>query len=284
MSDQCKSNSGCDLSAIREAVCIHTSKIMDACRDKDCIEDLRVYLTRDSQAILDGATTVRARSAELLHASLDVEPLAYNEGYFTIDITFYYRIVADAAVSGTRPGTVCGLGVFTKRCVLCGGSGSAKIFSSVGRAGAPDQLQLSHTNRPIAVVEVVDPMILAARVCDVCACTCCDPLLSDIPAPVCGCFGGELVLSGEAKRLLVTLGQFSIVRLERETQLLIPAFDYCVPTKECSASLGSATQSPCDLFSAVDFPVDDFFPGSCRAGTTAGTGDGACSGGYRTCR
>ena len=61
---ECKPNPGCDLSAIREAVCIHTSKVMDACRDKDCIEDLRVYLTRDSQAILDGATTVRARSAE----------------------------------------------------------------------------------------------------------------------------------------------------------------------------------------------------------------------------
>ena len=28
---------------IREAVCIHTKKIFDSCKDKDCIEDLRVY-------------------------------------------------------------------------------------------------------------------------------------------------------------------------------------------------------------------------------------------------
>ena len=283
---ECKSNPGCDLSAIREAVCIHTSKVMDACRDKDCIEDLRVYLTRDSQAILDGATTVRARSAELLHVDIDVEPLAYNDGYFTVDITFYYRIVADATVGGPRPGTVCGLGVFSKRCVLCGGTGAAKIFSSIGCTGAPDRQQIARANRPIAVVEVVDPMILAARVCDVCACSCCDPLLADIPAPICECFGGELVLSGEAKRLLVTLGQFSIVRLERETQLLIPAFDYCIPTKECSASLGGTSQSPCDVFSNVEFPVDDFFPGTCRTtGTVAGTGTGTCGtgSGYRTC-
>ena len=27
---------------IREAVCVHTKKIFDSCRDKDCIEDLRV--------------------------------------------------------------------------------------------------------------------------------------------------------------------------------------------------------------------------------------------------
>ena len=29
--------------SIREAVCIHTRKIYDSCRDKDCIEDLRFY-------------------------------------------------------------------------------------------------------------------------------------------------------------------------------------------------------------------------------------------------
>ena len=30
---------------IREAVCIRTRKIFDSCKDKDCIEDLRVYPT-----------------------------------------------------------------------------------------------------------------------------------------------------------------------------------------------------------------------------------------------
>ena len=32
-----------DSCGIREAVCIHTRKIFDSCRDKDCIEDLRFY-------------------------------------------------------------------------------------------------------------------------------------------------------------------------------------------------------------------------------------------------
>ena len=32
-----------DSRGIREAVCIHTRKIFDSCRDKDCIEDLRFY-------------------------------------------------------------------------------------------------------------------------------------------------------------------------------------------------------------------------------------------------
>lgn len=35
-----------DSCGIREAVCIHTRKIFDSCRDKDCIEDLRFYPKR----------------------------------------------------------------------------------------------------------------------------------------------------------------------------------------------------------------------------------------------
>ena len=39
----------CDLSSVRESVCIHTKKIYDSCRDKDCIEDLRFYPTQAAQ-------------------------------------------------------------------------------------------------------------------------------------------------------------------------------------------------------------------------------------------
>ena len=37
----------------REPIRIHTSRIEDACIDKDCIEDLRVYLTGTSQQALE---------------------------------------------------------------------------------------------------------------------------------------------------------------------------------------------------------------------------------------
>ena len=63
------------------------------------------------------------------------------------------------------------------------------------------------------------------------------------------------------RRLLVTIGQFSIVRLERDTQLLIPTFDYCVPSKTCPPSGTAGTESPCEVFSQIEFPMDAFFPG-----------------------
>ena len=51
---------------VKEAVCIHTKKIYDSCRVKECMQDLRVYLTKSSQEILERAVSVRPRSIELL--------------------------------------------------------------------------------------------------------------------------------------------------------------------------------------------------------------------------
>ena len=96
-------------------VCIHTDQILDSCMDKDCVEDLRVYLTRESQAALDRSTGAKTRCAELLFARVEVEPLAYKRGHYAVDLTFYYRILGDATVGGTRPVTITGLAVFTKR-------------------------------------------------------------------------------------------------------------------------------------------------------------------------
>lgn len=62
------------------------------------------------------------------------------------------------------------------------------------------------------------------------------------------------------QKLYVTLGQFSIIRLERDTQLLIPAYDYCMPDKACQ---GSTEDDPCSMFSRIYFPIDEFFPPDC---------------------
>ena len=71
MSDCVQEYGSCDHSA--RALSIHTKKITDSCRDKDCIEDLRVYLTRNSQEILDTAATAKVRCADLIYTYIDVE-------------------------------------------------------------------------------------------------------------------------------------------------------------------------------------------------------------------
>lgn len=58
---------------IKEAVCIDTRKIMDSCRDKDCVEELRVYPTVNSVPLIQSAFSVRPRCAELLQCEVSVK-------------------------------------------------------------------------------------------------------------------------------------------------------------------------------------------------------------------
>lgn len=149
MSERCLDAMECRPEDLRSALSIHTQKITDSCRDKDCIEDLRVYLTRESQTVLDAAAAAKVRSAELIYTAIDVSPVAFHRNHYTIDLTFYYKIIADAAVGPCRPAAICGMAQFSKRAVLCGENSGAHIFRSdcPGNAGG---------SLPTAVVEVTD--------------------------------------------------------------------------------------------------------------------------------
>ena len=252
----------------REAVCIHTRKVYDSCREKECLKDIRVYLTASSQAILENTINVKPKTAELLWTYIDVEPITYNRGFFTVDVRYFYKVTLDAFCGVGRPKTICGLAIYDKRTVLFGSEGSARIFSSDFVAGAQDIQNLERTNLPVAVVEVVDPVVLGSKVLD----TCCDNTVTDVPADICGCFDDDLVIANEGRQLYVTLGQFSIIKLERDIQLLMPAYDFCMPDKECAGN----PEDPCALFQNFQFPVDEFFPPK-ESDFTQTNGQNCCS-------
>lgn len=275
MSEQCFESLRCRPEDLRQAMSIHTRKITDSCRDKDCIEDLRVYLTKGSQSLLDTAAGAKVRCAELLYTYIDVEPVAFDRNHYCIDVTFYYRVLADAVIGATRPAALYGLAVFSKRAVLCGEDSRAHIYSSDTRLCGPDGISRYSANRPTAVVEVLDPMVLSSKVKDVCDCHCQETSVQ-IPADIRGLFDDELVLSGDRRRLFVTLGQFSIIRLERDAQLVVPVLDYSIPTKECCDTPGGS-EDPCEMFSRIPFPAEQFSPRGCDSG------DERDNCGYKTC-
>lgn len=266
MSDSCQENLQCG-----PAMAIHTKKITDSCRDKDCIEDLRVYLTESSQAVLDNAACAKVRCADLLYAYIDVEPVAFDRNHYCIDVTFYYRILADATVGNARPAALCGLAVFSKRAVLCGEESSAHIYTSNTRLTGPDGITRKSANLPVAVVETLDPMVLNSKVKEICDCKCGSQATAQIPQDIKDIFEEGLVVSGGHRRLFVTLGQFSIIRLERDAQLVVPVLEYSLPCKECCDTPGCA-EDPCEVFSKIPFPTARFSPTGCDCKDTA-TGD-----------
>ena len=261
MSEHKTETQRCDARDIRQCMSIHTRKTTDSCRDKDCIEDLRVYLTTNSQAVLDSAANARVRCAELITTYIDVEPVAFDRNHYCIDLTFYYRILADAVVSGSRPTTLQGLAVFSKRAVLCGEDSRAHIYHSNTRLGRFDGPSMLFANVPTAVVEVLDPMVLSSKVKEMGSCSC-EAVGMQIPESIRDLFEDPLVLSSGQRQLLVTLGQLSIIRLERDAQLVVPVLDYAIPCKECCDNPGGS-EDPCEMFSRIPFPAQEFSPTGC---------------------
>jgi len=233
-----------------ECVNIHTGKIFDSCRDKDCVEDLRIYPTISSQALLDCAFSVRPNSAELLYADVNVEEVSFNRGYYTVDVTYFYKVTGNVFPGGSE---ITGLAIFDKRVILFGSEGGVKVFSSCGSRNPTCDY-----SKPCAFVEAVNPIALNMKLVDPSCCNVCDPELRSIPSFIIEAIGEDLVLNTPGRKLYVTLGQFSIIRLERETQLSVEARNF-FPCKECAAS-GATEDDPCTLFSKVRFPVEDFFP------------------------
>ncbi|MDR1736539.1 MAG: hypothetical protein LBR85_06705 [Oscillospiraceae bacterium] len=242
----------------KEAVCIHTKKIYDACRDKDCLEDLRVYMPRYAQDVVDKAVNVKARRAELIWVYIDVESVSFNRGFYTVDVKYFYKVILDVFTGVRTPVEVSGLATFDKRVILFGSEGNAKIFTSQASLEGLDNQLIRMANMPAAIVEVVDPICLNVKLADVCECNPCGGCdCIDVPESIAAVFDDELVMGGEEKRVYCTLGQFSIIRLERDTQLVVPVIDVCLPDKEC---ISSSDDNPCDLFRRIKFPVDEFFP------------------------
>lgn len=250
----CNNNNNC-----KEAVCIHTDKVFDSCRDKDCLENIRVYLTAAGQSVVDRAINVKSTKAEIIWVFSDIEAVPFNRGFFSVDLKYFFKITLQVFTGVGRPTEVEGLATFYKKVILFGSEGNAKIFASKYKEDAFDAQLWRKTNMPNAIVEVVDPITLGAKLVDVNDKCCCDDDfdIASVPESICRVFDDNLILGGEQKRVYVSLGIFSIVKLERKVQLLIPAFDYCVPQKEC---VGATDDNPCDLFERITFPVDEFFP------------------------
>lgn len=243
----------------KEAVCIDGSRVFDSCCDRDCLEDLKVYFSPKGQQLINRAVNLRCKGTEVINVFIDVEPVHLNRGFYCSDITFYFLTTFDVFPAlCTQPTTVQGLSKFSKKVILYGSEGKVKVFTNEVNIcdfnSANSAVSEPCNDLPKCVVQCVDPLTLDARICDA---GCCNDICL-FPPTVLASIGGELyteVVDGD-KAVLVTIGLFTIVELIRNVQMLIPVYDYCIPEKECD----NCTDNPCDVFSRLNFPTEDFFP------------------------
>lgn len=242
----------------RGTVCIDTMRVLDCCRDRDCFEDTRVYLSEEGESVINNATGVRLKKATVVWAYVGIDPIAFNRGFYRVTVRYYIKIEGEGCLGIGRSQNFCGIAVLEKEVVLYGGEGSLVSFSSSEDNNFCDVCDYDNrtTDSPVAVVETVEPIILGQKIAD-CSCPCsCNECCAELPENVCNCLGGAVSTSSQGARLYVSFGIFSVIRILRPTQLLIQATDYSVPEKECTPATND--ENPCTLFRTMAFPVNEF--------------------------
>ncbi|MCQ2455603.1 MAG: hypothetical protein MJ090_05650 [Clostridia bacterium] len=244
--------------SFKEAVCIDAGRVYDSCCDRDCLEDLRCFFTAETQSIIDTAVSVKLTKSKVLNVLIDVEPISFNKGFYSCDLTFYFLNDLEVYTApNSCPTPVSGVSFFSKKVILYGSDGNVQVFSSNHGRNIPgcDKTAIANSNSPKCILQCVDPVALTARLGTV---TDNYQNIFYIPQAVTDYIGAPLVTTTAigTSTVYVTLGLFTIVQLIRDVQMLIPVYDFCVPEKQCD----DTTDQPCDVFRKIKFPTDDFFP------------------------
>ncbi|MBP0979822.1 MAG: hypothetical protein J6C55_04195 [Oscillospiraceae bacterium] len=249
----------------KDAICINANRVYDSCSDKDCIENLPIYFPDSSQPLINRAINIKIKSIDVIHTNLDVERVPFNQGFFSVDITFYFKIkLSVIEPSICHPTLVDGLAMFSKKVILYGSEGNIKTFSS--NSSNTQDFNNNYYNKfdidsslPQATIQISKPISLSTQLINL-QNNCCLPEEKQFNIPKCieNLFDGEFCCAPPEKIIYITIGIFSIIQLERKTQIMIPIYDFCVPNKECDCS----TDSPCELFKKIKFPTNEFFPPS----------------------
>ena len=240
----------------RDRICIETNRILDSCRDRDCYENIGVYLTEFGQEIIEHTTNVRVKNAQIAWTCINIDPIQFNRGFYAVNIKFYICLQFEACMCGqTREFE--GVTVVEKKVILFGGDSEVSVYRSGYESSACCSEGSFTKNTPTAVVEVVAPVVLDVNVAEVkecgCCCCCC---LEEIPETILGRLNGSPAdTQGRARVLRVTIGIFSVVRIVRPAQYLISGTEYSVPDKEC---ISDDDRNPCQLFRSMAFPTREF--------------------------
>ena len=249
-----------------EQVCISVNRIFDSARDKDCLEDLKVHFTDAAQEVIDHATNVRTKCAELLSTGITVEDIPFNCGFYHVTVRYYFCIKLEVCISGGRSVDVDGIAVYDKKIILFGSEKDVAVFKSDPANNDfctnPNSL-CNHTecSLPTVVVEVAHPISLDTKLVEKCrpfgnCCITCDCIPETLRRRFNGCFKEGV----GTNNVYVSLGVFSVIRMERQVQLMLPAAQLVLPERDSTPVSGG--NDPCSIFEKMCFPCDSFIPSS----------------------
>ncbi len=209
-------------------------RVFDSCSDKDCITNVQVHL--ENGELPANVCMVKTRCVSITNVCLSVEPIPFNRGYFTVDITFTFGVELLAYEQACDcPMMLRGCATASKSVILYGGEANTKTFFSNGIRIGETSSCCEVVNLPTASVQVVEPIALETKIANI-------------------CLSHDEAGRPRPRGVLMTLGVFSVVELTRPVTMMVPAYPYSVPAKTCSCE----NDSPCEIFSRISFPTEEF--------------------------
>ena len=219
------------------AVPVKVSRVFDSCSDRDCLNNVPVIL--DAGELPASVQLVKCKCVRVQDVCMRLEPVPFNRGFYNIDLTFTFRVdllCYDHACD--TPQLMSGTVYASKSSILFGAESNTQTFSSNGGSIGTTDACCEVVNLPTANVQVVPPLALETKIGSVCK----------------QCPGDTVPQT--MRTVVMTLGLFSVIELTRPVTLLVPTYDYTIPTKECTAD----PETPCAVFDRMRFPAEEFSP------------------------
>ena len=235
-----------------DAVPVKVNRVFDSCSDRDCISNVPVVL--DAGELPANIQLVKCKCVRVQNVCMRIEPVPFNRGFYNIDLTFTFRVELLCYAHACDTPTVMEGTLYTsKSSILFGSESNTQTFYSNGcQTGTVDSC-CDVVNLPTCNVQVVPPLALETKIGTICRPV--QPGQTDqIPPTI--------------RTVVMTLGLFSVIELTRPVTLLLPTYDYTIPTKECTVD----TETPCAVFDKMRFPTEEFSPASLNAADPSGCG------------
>ena len=175
-----------------DTVPVKVNRVFDSCSDRDCFSNVQILM--DGGELPANVTMVKSRCVRVSDICMNIEPVPFNRGFYSIDLTYTFRVELMAYErSCSSPVLLTGTAYTSKNVILYGGESNTKTFFSSGEQIGDTNACCETINLPTAAVQVVEPIALEARIGSVCG--------PDGAAPV--------------RTVIMTLGLFSVVELFR---------------------------------------------------------------------
>lgn len=222
MADSNCGNRGCNRTACRGRCCnrakLMADRVTDTRTQRELLEGLRVSFDGDDEAIIRRSVSVRALDVALEDLSVVVTSTGLDNGTWMVDVTYVFRVRLEAFEDPDDDPDEVEGQVLFTQRYLL--CGGREGVRTVSSGGFSDD------GKPVATVQVSQPVLLNAA------------------------------LVGES--VLVSIGLFSVVSLERRVQITAPVCRYGVSCDQIDDSDGDDSSRA--AFQRMCFPEAQFFP------------------------